>query len=177
MAHNTIAKLMLLLFSQMLLPPVSTFAQYQTTYARGVTDITGYIKSGTNGWKLLAGGGTCLNGQVAVAYDGNLWCPGTDHYAYKFNVSTQTWTKQTAMGAHVLALVVQNDSAVWSFQDNQTCSGGYKILKWTGSAWTQPNSTGCLGQLAVGRDGTLAGVSGQTSWWSFRWRRHLESRF
>lgn len=153
----------------LLLCPLWANAQYTTKYTTGVTDLTSYATTGTNVWKLLGGGGSCLANSLTISY-GTLWCIGiSDGYAYKFTAPS-TWTKQTAMGSGLKGLAVQDANDVWSLQVTSGCTNnnnpfyGYAVFKWSGSAWTLKN--GCLVQFQVGADGTLAGVNPTQLWTS-----------
>jgi hypothetical protein len=158
-------KKLTLLFGCLISLVLSTSAQYTHTFADPVMDITSNIKSGTNAWKLLPGGGVCLSKSLAVGSDASLWCTGTDHYVYEY--VNGAWVKQTAMGTSVLSLAVQNVNVIYSLQPNGVCSGGnYGIFKWTGSAWTQPWSPGCLSELSLSLDGFLSGVNTSNQLWS-----------
>ena len=162
MSSRTLAEKFLWLFLPMLLLAPAR-AQYGTTYSTPLMDITPQIKSGTNAWKYLpkengAGNPQCLQNS-ASATDGTFWCVGTDHYPYRYDPSTKTWTKYAAMGTSVVQMVVQNVNNVFSMQRTSQCgviNGNqyYGLFHWTGTAWTQP-AVSCATNYSIGNDGFL----------------------
>jgi hypothetical protein len=148
--------------------PVIALGQYSNVVTNTNTDIsTTYAVNGTNAWKYMQGNPQCQLNSLAVGYDLSIWCVGTDHYPYQYGIISRKWTKQTAMGTGVIAMVVQDAKHVYSMQKESHCgvSGGiqyFAFLSWTGSAWTEPNTSACATNYTVGADGFMA-ASGMDS--------------
>lgn len=136
----------------------SAMGQYTTTHVGYPVDITSNTTSGTNAWKYMPGNPVCLSapGSIAAGGDLSIWCVGTDHHVYKYDMKTYQWDQQTAMGTSVVALAVRSANEVYGLMPGN-CSGGPGVFHWTGTSWEGPN--GCLVQLSVAWDGVLTGVN------------------
>jgi hypothetical protein len=151
-------RILTLLFLLLQLP---LFAQYKTTWNRGVTDITSSLAT-VNAWKALPQGGGCNS--INMGSDGMITCMGTDGYPYQSSAATTTWTKVTAMGNQMHTVVTSAGTTFalgpggldWAICQTYG-SSSYSILQWNGSAWVGLH--GCLSTLQIGGDGSLVGFN------------------
>lgn len=134
---------------------------YSNTWTRATMDMTSYLPT-NNAWTLLPGGGVCKPGTLTILSDLSLVCIGTTNYVYYYNFSTKTWTQDVIKGTSVIAEAGQEAGNLYSLQPITHCTSnglGYGLFHWTGSAWSQANTTWCLGQFAVGVDGVIVGTT------------------
>lgn len=148
-------------------------AQYQTTFTKGVYDLTANVKAGLNVWKNLPGGGVCQPNSGSMSYGGKLYfCVGTDNYPYSFNRETHAWTKRTDMGATGMsAFAVRNAHAIYALWHASACPNPDMTL-WVfdGANWSLPGGTvKCLSQVSVGSDGFLSGVTQEAGQQNLLW--------
>lgn len=83
-------------------------------------------------WTSFSGAGK----RIDVDPSGNPWVIGGDGQPYQYNGSS--WVNRTLTGASATDIGVGPNGAVFLI-DNQTVpnsSGGFRIQRWTGSAWT-----------------------------------------
>ncbi len=144
------------------------FAQYNTTYNVGVTDITSYLPT-VNAWKLLPGGGVCQANTLTEGGDGFIMCKGTDNYSYSYDIPSQTWKKWIGMGTAVKQLAVGSVNSVWSLQPTNYCTpyGLYGVFHWNGTVWSQPNTLACSAEFSVsGDDDEMVSIGASGSVWN-----------
>jgi hypothetical protein len=147
--------------------PLTLNAQYSTTWYPGVTDITGYLPT-VNAWKQI-GSATCSKG-ISVGRDGTILCDDASGHIWTFVASSQTWDPNAfgQMGNGIGRVAVLDAGNVYELGSlglqEPTCQhqghGAMSLAVWHGPNYSNyVGLNGCLTQLSVASDGTLAGTN------------------
>jgi len=156
-------KRLLLVLPFVFLFPLIIEAQYTHTFTHPIEDMVYHLEAGVSAWQSLPNSAQCKLASASVSTEGNFWCVFTsDNLVHKWDATAKTWSTQTAMASAVVRLAVQDDSNIYSLQLGGCASHQgityYRVYHWSGSAWSQPNTSICTSSLTVGHDGYLAGI-------------------
>jgi len=92
----------------------------------------------------------CAGVRIAVGPDGKPWVVNKSNLIYRYRDSTQAWQQMPGTATDI---AIGADGSVFAIGTvPSSLSGGYNIMKWNGSSWT--NMPECAGiRIAAGPDG------------------------
>jgi hypothetical protein len=147
------------------------WGQYSTTVTQGATNITSYLPT-TNAWKALPA--SVAFNHPAFAADGSVYFLDSSGCPWKYDLPSQAYTKQTAMGCQagtggLKGLAAGDFSDIYIIATDSSCgTPATDIWKWqpATSTWARIGFCGSLLKVTAGSDGTAGVLRSDGSIWT-----------